>query len=480
MMPQTPQAGWGAQPPGSPLGAGPVQGFAPPPQPQYPQQGFAPPTQGFAPPPQGFAPPPQGFGAPTSLPMAVQQPGTHGAVHTPPPQVQQQAPPQPPPQPPSQPQTQSLPVQRTLPFEQQQAPQQAPQPAPAGDAPLPPTIQQLLRDFAKKPGCERYSGDGEKVKVLELYLLLRQLTPSLSFELFLQLYEPIADFDETNLKHPADAIKHYLPRIKKQAEERNTHHWSAKEVVDYLALYVDMIREAESTNAPIPMVLNTFLTSEAILKPFHEGVSKEVVAPTQKSPRQSRNTAKAAADTKVRPSAGGQRAIYSAPGGRQHRGAMLNVWRDEQTNFTFGDFRADTGEEFKGITIDAFEVTDDPPPNPPATQAGDQLPELGRGRLVIPKAQYPAVVQALALPVPIGTVGVGDVAYSFNYPFHTGHVAVLDVLNSQTGPCVDAYLCVNSKDNVVAECNPPRKNIEGAYTFTLPEGFLTLEVVGNQ
>lgn len=477
-----PAAGWGAQPTNQTVGQPPVPQQQQ--QPQFPQS---------AAPPSGFSTaPPAGFGssvatpvsqpvttAPQQLgqaigytttapPLQVVQPTPHASpVTTPGQQLDLFQPAQ---QPVQQPVVDAQPVQQPVVDAQ-----------PANGAQLQetgPTVQAMLRAFAKQPGCERFKADSEKVKLLEDYIWCRQLTPDLSFELFLQLYAPLADFDDTNCKHPADAIKQHLPRAKKQAEEKGTHQWSAKEIVDYVALYVDVIREAEQQQIPLQMTFLQFVQNQQLLEGFHAGAFKEPVQPKGAAAR--KGTTAPRTVEKVRPSAAGQRAIYTAPSGRQFRGVLTSYWQDPQTLHVFADFRADSGEEFSGSGINSFEVADDPLPNPPQTNDGTPLPELGRGKLTIPKAQYPSVLQALSLTVPMGTVQLGDNIYSWNFQFTTGHVAVLDVVNGETGPYVDACLCLTSRTNVVAEINPPRKNVAGIYTFETPEGSFLLEVVGNQ
>lgn len=484
MNQQVPQPGWGAQPTGQQFPPQQHAGFA-----------AAPPAGFGGPPPQQFQQPAQGPGgyATTAPPTQVIQPTQ--ATSPPPQQPSQPAqrqlfPTEPPaPQvPPSQ-----VPVQSSGPTAPVQPPQQpavseaaastpqatAPQ-ATATQAVENPTIQTMLRSFAKQPGCERYSGDAEKVKLLEQYLWCRQLMPGLTFEVFLGLFATVADFDEENAKHPADAIKKFLPRLKKAADAQNTHHWSSKEVVDYVALYVDMIRLAEQQGEPIPMTLNQFLTSQAILEPFHQGAFKEEPAPKAAKAATPKAAAGPRTQEKVRPTAAGQRVIYSNSTGRQFRGVLTNYWQDPQSNHVFCDFQADSGEEFKGIGLASFEMCSDPAPNPPQTNEGHPLPELDRGKYTIPKAQFPSMLTALAMDVPLGTVAIGDNIYSFNHQFKTGHVAVIDVVNGETGPYVDARLCLNSPQNVLFEVNPPRKNIEGIYTFEIPEGSFSLEVVGNK
>lgn len=455
---QAPPQGWGVQPTNQPAAPGPsgpppnpFGGAAPPPQqpqqappPQQPQQAPPPaqaPAGAPAPAPSSEAPQQQSLFPPPQEPTA-QPAATTTEVPT---QVQQPAA-----------------VEHTAPVAEQ--------------AQTAASIQQLLRDFAKQPGCERYSGDAEKIKLICDYLWLRQLTPSLPFETFLDLYAAVADFDKENRKHPSDAIAYYLPRVKKQAEERGVDQWKAKDVVDYVALFIDMIREAESTSQPIPMELNAFLQSEPLLQGFKNGDFKEAPAPKSSSKKSS--TKKKAAE-KQHPSGPDQRCIYNGPGGRQHRGKTTAYWQDEASKHFYADFIADAGEEFKGVGVAQLEVCDDPAPSPPQDNEGEPVPEVASGKLTIPKAQFPSVQQALALTAPVGTVALGDVVYGFNHQFSDGAVALIEVVNGETKPYVDARLCRDSPENVLAEVEP-RDNIEGVYTFETQQGSYTLEVVGNQ
>ncbi len=413
--------------------------------------------------------PPSGWGAQPTNPPATQPPAG------PPPPPQQQAPPQ---QQQLFPQTPEPGAPITEPptaVQQPEAVQATQTTALQTEAAAAPTILQLLREFSKKDGCDRYSSDGEKVKLLVDYLWLRQLTPALPFETFLELYAPIANFDKENLKHPDDAIKHHLPRAKKQAEERGVQQWSAKDVVDYVALFVDIIRAAESTSTPVPMQFNDFLTNAAMIEQFRAGAFKEPSAPRGGS----RKKTTSATAGKEPPTAANQRCLYNAPGGRQHRGYTTEVWQDQASQNWYANFRADSGEQVQGIGLGNLERCEDPPPNPPSTPEGEPKPELGHGKLTIPKAQFPQVLQALGLQAPVGTVALGDMIYGYNHQFQDGKVALIEVINGETKPYVDARLCEGAPDNVVAEV-PPRDAIEGVYTFETADGSYTLEVSGNQ
>lgn len=342
----------------------------------------------------------------------------------------------------------------------------------------------LLREFAKREHCDRYAADGEKIKMLTDYLWLRQLTPSLRFETFLDLYAPVADFDEVNLKHPADAIKELLPRAKSQADRKGTRQWTASEVVGYLATYVDMIRAAEVGGVPIPLGLNAYLAAPTCQAAFFDNASKPEpkATSTPKVVTGGGTKTKKEKDEVPRPTATGQRAIMSHQNGRQYRGYVTKLWTDgEGTNArTYVDFKADSGEEFPGTAINKFELVADSPPQVPKDDTTNQpKPECGSKTLVIKKAEYAPAQQALALNEPVGTVTIGHNVYHWHQSFDDGHTAVLCVVNGEHKPYVDAFLCKDTPDNVVAEL-PPRDNLVGTYQFDAAHGVYTLEVRGNE
>jgi len=346
---------------------------------------------------------------------------------------------------------------------------------PVADAP--PTIQMLLRGFAKQVGCEKYSGSREKVNLIAEYLWLRNLTPQLPFETFLEMYAAVADFDKDNCKHPAEAIKQYLPRSKKAAEDAGTAQWAADDVVDYMSLYVDMVREAERVQQPVPLPLNEFLRNETLISQFRSGAFAEP-APA-KSPRSSRKAKKDV--NKPRPSAVGQRALFNGPGGHQHRGHVIAYYpAPDGTTNAFVDFGADTGEQFQQIGVLQCELIPDEAPVP-RNQAGDELQKLGDVSLKIGKAQFVSVTTALGSPSPVGTVALGEAVHEFIVPYTGGPVsAKVSVVNGEPRPYVDAVLINAETGDVLCNSVAPRENIEGAYRFVVPDGYYDFTVKGNK
>ena len=391
-----------------------------------------------------------------------------------------------------------------------QAPQPQPQPQQPPVQVQPPNLQRaeaaiadgslkdipvLLKEFAKRERCDRYSADGEKIKLITDYLWIRQLVPTLLFETFLDLYAVVADFDDDNMKHPEAAIKMLLPRAKSQADKLGVRQWKANEVVDYLAVYIDMVRAAETTNTPIPMTLNQFLASEPLREAFFRGDfksdQKASSAPkasggggASAAPKSTSSGASSAKkkDDVERPTAKGDRCIFSHQNGRQYRGFVENIWTDTEGADTriYVDFKSDAGEEFKGTSVMKFEKINDPPPKPPINDATDApKPECGNKTLTIRKAEYGPACQCLALNQPVGTVETGDNVYNWHQHFDDGYTAVICVVNGETKPYVDAFLCKDQPSNVIAEI-PPRENLAGTYQFDAPHGVYTLEVKGNE
>ena len=346
----------------------------------------------------------------------------------------------------------------------------------SSNTPVPPTILALLRGFAKLPNCSRYSSDSEKIKLLGMYLWLRQLVPTLPFETFLDLYAVVADFDKENLKHPDDAVKAYLPRSKKAAEEKGLKHWTAKEVVDFVALYVDMIREAERTQVPVPLTLNQFLQHKSLITCFVNGDFKEPEAPKA-------SKGKKKVTQRILVTCTGQRCIYTNASQQQFRGYSQEVWQDEQTKAVFANFKSDEGEVFEGVSNQSLEVVDDPAPNPPQNIEGDDLPVIAQGKLLIRKAEFTAVRQTMGSPTTIGTVSRGDIIYNWSHNFPDGHTAIIHIVNGEADkstdrPYVDAFMH-DSNNNTVCELKPRENDVRGTYTFTISGGVYVLEVTGN-
>jgi hypothetical protein len=346
-------------------------------------------------------------------------------------------------------------------------PQQAAQPRP---------VMELLKEFAKTPGLENYANAGDRIELLTTYLWVRQLTPALPFETFLQLYAPLADYNPENCKHPADAIKSHCPRRAADVPA-GQHQWTAAEIVDFTVLYVDMIREAERVGQPVPLVYEQFLAR--LKEGYLRGDFKEPEpAPTPKVEKPKKTKTTAPTETvAVRPTAANQRVLYTIAneGNRQVRGVVQAITADEGSDRKYVTFMSDAGEIFNDVNILHTQVIDDPLcPGEPDTQ-GQIKQEAQRQTLTIPKSVAPAVRDALKLTTAMANIAPDAALWTYAASFGDAYEALVDVVNDPGGPYVDARLVQIPGDKIVAEL-PPRKNIEGEYRFPLEHAVLILDV----
>ena len=383
------------------------------------------------------------------------------------------------------------------------------------------SIPALLKSFGKQN--ETHKGDSKQVELVCLYLLLRQLTPALPFETFLQMYAPLADADEMNLKMPDTAVDHYLPRAKSKAEKNSVRQWSAKEVVGYLALYVDMIREAEATNTPIPMPLNQWLCSPAIQTMFLNGefdtkteavttdaatTTREIltedaaedatpvpdtatpVAPVKKQRAAKKASATPKSDSTERPTTAGQRVLYSHPSGRQIRGITVSVVdgaADTSGNImTYVTFHDDAGQLYEEVACKNVKVISDPLPQPPQNVTAEQLIVIETLTVDMTPDDMVLVDMYLKLDKKRGNVAADAIVWEWQDTVSSGGVEynlyVLLHNGDETSPAyVDAYATTADSpvDSplVVCELQPRNGAILGTYMFTLPHGTVRVQFV---
>jgi hypothetical protein len=363
-------------------------------------------------------------------------------------------------------QTQSLPGQTSL------LPPEPPQPK---------SIKELVKEFAKQPGLDSYKNAGDQIEMLTTYLWLRQLTPSLPFETFLQCFAPVADFNEENRKHPADAIRFHCPRRADKVPEGG-HQWTAAEIADFTTLYVDMVRTAEQTNTPVPLTFDQFL--ERLGPQYLAGVFNEPEPPAkpaaEKPKRKSSSNGAAGQDAVVvRPTAAGQRIVYTQANNnnRQIRGVVTAVTSDNDRQYV--SFQADGGELFQDVAATHCCVIDAPPPPGYMNTAGQPVQIAGQETLIIPRSVIPQVRKALELTAPMGNTAIGDPIFNFEAGFGEQYSALVEVMNGETGPFVDSRFVLISGDEILIDL-PPRKNIEGKYEFNTRYGLFVLEVKARE
>lgn len=349
---------------------------------------------------------------------------------------------------------------------------------------VPETVMNLLAEFERQPNCEAYKADSAKVQLICTYLWLRQLTDGLTFERFLEKFATIADFNDENRKHPEDAAKYFCPRAKKQADAQGMPQWTAEEVVDILALYVDIVRECERTGIEVPLTLARYLETEGPAYKRGElpppepakrrnagggGKRKAGGVAVEQTPEQLQvAAATGVVDNPTAPTAANQRVIYSPPHwqGQQVKGVTRDV--REEGGRRLADFATDAGELF--VNCDASHCTVIQEALPVVPQAYE------RKSLLIPAANYPMIRDALALNQPMGNVQVGGLIHTYNVPFDCGVVVDINVVNGETGPFVDSQLAANGETQDILAELPPRRSILGEFRYETSAGWLVVDV----
>ena len=384
------------------------------------------------------------------------------------------------------------------------------------------SIQGLLKAFAKQPGCEGYKGDAKQISLVCLYLFIRQLTPSLPFEQFLQLYTPLADADEQNLKLPETAVDAILPRAAAKAEKLSVRQWSAKEVIGFLALYVDMIREAELSGTPVPMTLVQWIGNDQMCKMYLNGefdvvevagdppgsqpeVHATAVAESQgtaeavgdvattgvtepvKTTKKSRAKKSAASALSEKcPTKAGQRVLYRHPNGQHLRGVTTAVVTTQMADGprVYVTIMDDSGQLHEGVGAPNVSVIDDPLPQAPQNVSPEAAVVKETIEISVTDQEATVFTQLLE------TAKVVE-----KYPPHSELWAWDDVCSQEgvdyklciqlkngdatTGPYVDAYAAdadsPADQPRIVFELPPRNFALLGEYMFVLPHG--TVRVV---
>lgn len=377
------------------------------------------------------------------------------------------------------------------------------------------SIQGLLKAFAKQPGCEGYKGDAKQISLVCLYLFVRQLTPSLQFEQFLQLYAPFADADESNLKLPETAVDAVLPRAAAKAQKNGARQWSAKEVIGFLALYVDMIREAELGGTPVPMTLNEWIGNEQMQTMYLNGdfdavevagdppgsqpevhaatvsdtqavtetaatdVAATTVAAKPKKSRAKKSAVSALSDTC--PTKAGQRVLYRHPNGQHIRGVTTAVVTATMADGprVYATIVDDSGQLHEEVAAPLVTVIDDPLPQPPQNvspeaavvqetieigvtdQEATIFTQLLKNAKMVERYQEHAELWAWD-----DVCSQAGVEYRLCIKLKNGDAA--------TGPYVDAYAAdadsPAEQERIVFEIPPRNFALLGEYMFVLPHG----------
>lgn len=355
-----------------------------------------------------------------------------------------------------------------------------------------PSVLALLRTFPKRPGLTTYTKDTQKIKLLGQYLSLRRFAPTLTFERFLDVFAETVEEDS-----PDKIIAISLPRrAKKKGDPEDFQQWAAKDTVKLVAAYLDIARLYAATGQEFSLPLASFLQDKGVIAAFFRGdfeekqaqsetVAKALpVAPQPEPPeivKQTAPTGPAAVTLEVvsgkNATTPGDRCTYLLATGRQMRGVLSRVLPEAPDNIARGVFKDDTGEKITGVPLASLYVCHDPLPLPPCDSEGAPLAEILTTTMTIGAAEYSRIEASLSLDMPVGNVSMGKNCWEYSHMYKDGAVAYVRVVNSETGPYVDAVLVDPSQRVFAVE---PRKSIEGDYTFSTPDGYYKLIVAGKQ
>jgi len=290
------------------------------------------------------------------------------------------------------------------------------------------------------------------------------LCPELSFETFLDRYALVANFDEDNLKHPADAIKKLLPKKSAQSTS-DTVTFNPDEVRDLMMVYIEMIREAELANTPIKLSFARFLSLPKIREASKNG---DFTTKKEEKPKKSQQQK---LPLTIAPTEVGQRCVLTTESARQHRGTLAAV----STEHKVADFKADSGELFTSVMLSSLQASNDAMRRGVKNSQGEQLSVLQQGKLTIPKIEYERIAQVQATKQMLGTVPEHSPAYSYLYSFGE-YSALIEVVNA--APIyIDARLVMTADTSDSVFEIAPRDNILGSYEFVTDAGIYYLNVV---
>lgn len=324
------------------------------------------------------------------------------------------------------------------------------------------SVLALLRRFGRDH--TNFVSDKAKVGLLTQYLFVQAIVPELSFEAFLRRYAVLADDSKEKPLRPDTAITAAL------GDKTAAKKWSQKEIVEFVAVYVDMIRAAEQEGVPVPMTLHQCLTNPKMIEAFLSGQFAEDPEPEVKKKRNKPPTP-ATADKPLVPWVAGSRAIYHAASGQQFRGQVQSVQTTEAGEFA--DFVSDAGELFRDIGTFALKPCDAAQANVLRKQSGDEAELLGRKVIRVARDRLEKIQRYLATGKPVGTVAPGGILDEFFEAVNDHVVAVIQVCNGVNNVYVDARLSTRNPDGTPGGTLfdiAPRTTFEGTYTFHTPQG----------
>lgn len=352
-------------------------------------------------------------------------------------------------------------------------------------------VPELLDEFSKRPGCDRYRTDSNKIELLTLYLSVRQFAPDLEFDTFLSRLEPVAGYDEENGLLPADALSLFCPRSKSRAEQLQRTQWSAVQVVDLLAYYVDGLRAGQFANVSARQYLEkgSDLYLAGAFGRIAAGPSTGGKPVGDKPPAKPKTGGKAAAPVTPAgvPAVVGQAAILTLPTGRQFQCVVQNryaaeVHGQEEVNVLTRDGELVFGLPLAAVEYDPAAVADETVRYSVTECPMPVEQAVGWQRLLMAKypSQHPESGDVFNAATPAAGLSTADDDYICQLSEQL--LVRLSLRDSSTGPYVLAELKdLSGGPEAVLQVLPPREmSVYGEYKFKAPgeDHYRVLVVLG--
>jgi hypothetical protein len=329
---------------------------------------------------------------------------------------------------------------------------------------------------------------GQQVNLLIFYLGLRLLLPKITLAEYLEGSLRVAGATKDNLLFPKDALDHHCPN--------KDSAWEPKERVELMKTYLSLVEIASqegwlesappftqflATEAPLykgqtaappapevpaTPVLPTVVASP--VPPVQPGVQVPEAPAPLVPPGMAAIPTPTAAPARGRKKvavinwAPGMQCSYRAPNGPVLAGQIVSVINNVFT------FQASSGELISGITdTNLFEALEDAPPLPPPSGSISQ-------KMVLAPADADEFDAFLAMPSAIATRSIGEVLKTARFQLSPTLVFVIDVINAQPRPSIDAYVFRDGV--VVAEVEPREMSVYGSYSVTVDTVLYQVEV----
>lgn len=328
---------------------------------------------------------------------------------------------------------------------------------------------------------------GQQVNLLIYYLGLQVMFPEITFERYLERSLAVAGATEANRKFPKDALDEFCPNKGSQ--------WEPDERIDMMITYLELKQLLAAENLP-DMSFADFLAEEA---PRYKGEPPPTpgdafppipVTPNDTFPAATPAGSVAEAPPQMAPPGGfpaepatpkrsrakksevvanplaalvpNSRWALRVPDGPVLTGTIMSagegVWA----------FRSDQGEDITVIDATQFEALSAETPPPPAPA------NLLQQTLQLTPDQVTVFEQHLAMSEPLASIGIGDPILRLHQQFNATDTVVVDLINAQPKPTIDAYLARNGR--VISEAAPRHQSPYGIYDFVVGEETFRLEV----